>query len=67
MVSNSSVNNQLVTSDVEGITSKGVVGVDLFPPSHLHLGMRVEYSGTFTGVPNFRPKTILAGIVMRFP
>lgn len=68
IVSNNYVNNQLVTNDVEGITSKGVAGVDLFPPSHPHVGMRVEYSqGTFTGTPNARPKTVLFGLVIRFP
>jgi len=68
VVSITYANSQLATQDVEGITSKGVVGVDLFPPQHPHVGMRVEYSqGTFTGIPNQRPRYVLAGIVFRFP
>jgi hypothetical protein len=68
VISTNVVNSQLVTKDVEGITSKGLIGVDLFPPQHPHVGFRAEYSqGTFTGIPNQRPRTVLAGIVLRFP
>jgi len=61
-------NHQYVTTDVEGITSKGVIGVDVFPWQHPHWGARLEYSqGTFTGSPNSRPRTVLVGVVLRFP
>jgi hypothetical protein len=61
-------NYSFTTQDVEGITSKGVLGVDIIQPQHPHVGMRLEYSqGTFTGAPNARPKTVLAGIIIRFP